>query len=261
MAQSLFGLTADELIASRDLSRQQAINKQAEALGVFAPLYAASRGLSQMGINALAQGLFPQAQDPELRKATEIQSLMQEFDPTNPAQSYTNLATALAQRGYGREAALAAAEANKLLTQSKEFGLKEQEVGARIKALEEQQATREEAKTKRVDRGVTTQGLATYSLGNGEEVYITNEEGKREKYDPRKHGRYETAANRMAAPRPVYERDAFQNVYQMNPDGTKTLVIPGLLQPGQTPQAASGAAPATGRLKYEPGKGLVGGNK
>jgi hypothetical protein len=79
MAQSLFGVTADELLAARDLRRQEAINKEAEAFGVFAPLYAASRGLSQTGINALAQGLFPEAQDPALRRATTTQAIVDKY--------------------------------------------------------------------------------------------------------------------------------------------------------------------------------------
>jgi hypothetical protein len=83
MAQSLFGVTADELLAARDLRRQEAINKEAEAFGVFAPLYAASRGLSQTGINALAQGLFPEAQDPALRRATTTQAIVDKYKGQN----------------------------------------------------------------------------------------------------------------------------------------------------------------------------------
>ena len=88
MAQSLFGLTPEQIQQARQLQQQQAINEQAKSFGMFGPLYAASRGLSQTGINALAQGLFPEAQDPALRRATTTQAIVDKYkgqdfnDPT-----------------------------------------------------------------------------------------------------------------------------------------------------------------------------------
>lgn len=88
MAQSLFGLTPEQIQQARQLQQQQAINQQAQSFGMFGPLYAASRGLSQTGINALAQGLFPEAQDPALRRATTTQAIVDKYkgqdfnDPT-----------------------------------------------------------------------------------------------------------------------------------------------------------------------------------
>ena len=79
MAQSLFGLTPEQIQQARQLQQQQAINQQAQSFGIFGPLYAASRGLSQTGINALAQGLFPEAQDPALRRATTTQSIVDKY--------------------------------------------------------------------------------------------------------------------------------------------------------------------------------------
>jgi hypothetical protein len=79
MAQSLFGLTPEQIQQARQLQQQQAINEQAKSFGMFGPLYAASRGLSQTGINALAQGLFPEAQDPALRRATTTQAIVDKY--------------------------------------------------------------------------------------------------------------------------------------------------------------------------------------
>ena len=79
MAQSLFGLTPEQIQQARQLQQQQAINQQAQSFGMFGPLYAASRGLSQTGINALAQGLFPEAQDPALRRATTTQTIVDKY--------------------------------------------------------------------------------------------------------------------------------------------------------------------------------------
>lgn len=83
MAQSLFGLTPEQIQQARQLQQQQAINEQAKSFGMFGPLYAASRGLSQTGINALAQGLFPEAQDPALRRATTTQAIVDKYKGQN----------------------------------------------------------------------------------------------------------------------------------------------------------------------------------
>jgi hypothetical protein len=82
-------------------------------------------GLAATGGAVIGRGLanlfggrgFFETSDPALRKVSEVQSLyneaMQSFDPDRPDTSYSALAKTLAERGYGREAALAAAEANK----------------------------------------------------------------------------------------------------------------------------------------------------
>ncbi len=234
---------------------QQYQNFQNPQLG----LAATSGALIGRGLANLYQGRgFFETSDPALRKVSEIQTLynnaMQSFDPMDPSKSYATLATTLAQRGYGREAALAAAEANKFIGQGEDRNLKRQEIEARIRSTEAQaEATKEtaaqraaaaeEARNKITTIGTTTKRLTTYRKGTEPQIYVMNEKGEEEKYKPSIHGGYEVAEDRRTPPaaRPVYQRDAFQNVYQMNPDGTKTLVIPGLVPPGQ---AAPGAAPA-----------------
>ena len=242
---------------------------------IMSPITQASNPYERIGAalgTALGAGLFG-LRDPQLEKATNISNIftdiMKDVDPTKPeyGTKLTELATTLAQRGYGREAAMAAAEANKFIGQVEDRNLRRQEIEARTKAVEAQAASTEtaaeERRTKITTIGTTSKRLTTYRKGTDPTIYVMNEKGEEEKYKPTIHGGYEIAEDRRTppAPRPVYQRDAFQNVYQMNPDGTKTLVIPGLVPPGQIPQAAPGAAPATGKLKYEPGKGLVGGNK
>lgn len=263
------GLDAQQMLQNdpeylaRQLARkeiQQYQNFQNPQLG----LAATSGALLGRGIANLFGGRgFFDVSDPALRKVSEVQSLyneaMQSFDPNNPGQSYAQLATTLAQRGYGREAALAAAEANKYVGQTEDRDLKRQEIEARIRVAEAQAAATaetaaqraaaaEEAQTKRVEKGVTTKGILTFSIGNGEEVYIINDEGKREKYDSRKHGRYETAVDKRTPPapsRPSTITDVYKNKFILNPDGTLgPLILPGLLPPGQTPKVAPGAATA-----------------
>jgi hypothetical protein len=79
MAQSLFGLTPDQIQEARRLQQQQAINQQAQQFGMFGPLYAAGRGMAQQGISQLAS-LFPDTQqDPMLQRATATQSIIQKY--------------------------------------------------------------------------------------------------------------------------------------------------------------------------------------
>ena len=76
---------------------------------------------------------FFEVSDPALRKVSQLQSLyndaMQDFDPNDPAKAYTQLATTLSKAGYGKEAAMAVAEANKFNIQQKELTLKAAELG------------------------------------------------------------------------------------------------------------------------------------
>jgi hypothetical protein len=79
MAQSLFGLTPEQIQEARRMQQQQAINQQAQSFGMFGPLYAAGRGMAQQGIQSLA-GLFPGAgQDPTLQRATITQSIIEKY--------------------------------------------------------------------------------------------------------------------------------------------------------------------------------------
>jgi hypothetical protein len=79
MAQSLFGLTPEQIQEARRIQQQQAINQEAQAFGMFGPLYAAGRGMSQQGIESIA-GLFPGTrQDPMLQKATTTQSIIEKY--------------------------------------------------------------------------------------------------------------------------------------------------------------------------------------
>lgn len=108
---------------------QQYQNFQNPQLG----LAATSGALLGRGIANLFGGRgFFEVRDPALRRVTEIQSLydeaMKSFDPDKPDTSYSTLAKTLAERGYGREAALAAAEANKYKLQAEELGIKREDI-------------------------------------------------------------------------------------------------------------------------------------
>jgi hypothetical protein len=78
---------------------------------------------------ALGAGVFG-LRDPQLEKANDItnifSNIMKDVDPTKPeyGTKLNELASTLAERGYGREAAMATYEANKFKIQEEELGLK-----------------------------------------------------------------------------------------------------------------------------------------
>lgn len=132
------GLDAQQMLQNdpeylaRQLARkeiQQYQNFQNPQLGLAATSGAVlGRGLA----NLFGGRGFFEVSDPALRKVSEVQSLydeaMKSFDPDKPDTSYSALAKTLAERGYGREAALAAAEANKYRLQAEELGLKREDI-------------------------------------------------------------------------------------------------------------------------------------
>lgn len=115
-------------LAQQEIQRYQ--NFQNPQIG----LAATSGALLGRGIGNLFRGRgFFEVSDPALRRVSEVQSIynqaMQGFDPTNPATSYETLARSLAQAGYGQQAALAAAEANKYKTEATRLGFEKERVG------------------------------------------------------------------------------------------------------------------------------------
>jgi len=101
MAQSLFGLTPEQIQEARRLRQEEAINRQAEQFGMFGPLYAAGRGMAQQGIESLA-GLFPGAkQDPMLQRASTTQSIIEKYKGQNfnDPSVLTRMATDFSEAG------------------------------------------------------------------------------------------------------------------------------------------------------------------
>lgn len=80
---SLFGPTPEQIQEARAMQQRQMLAEEAKPFGVFAPLYQASRGLQQTGINSLVSGLFPEAADPALKQAQAVQSVQQKYQGQN----------------------------------------------------------------------------------------------------------------------------------------------------------------------------------
>lgn len=114
-------------LAQQEIQRYQ--NFQNPQIG----LASTSGALLGRGLANLFGGRgFFEVSDPALRRVSEVQSIynqaMQGFDPANPATSYETLAKSLAQAGYGQQAALAAAEANKYKTEATRLGFEKERV-------------------------------------------------------------------------------------------------------------------------------------
>ena len=123
MAQSLFGLTPEQIQEARRMQQQQAINQQAQSFGMFGPLYAAGRGMAQQGIQSLA-GLFPGAgQDPTLQRATITQSIVEKYkgQDFNDPSVLSKMASEFSEAGQPELAMQLGEKARSLLPKTKEM--------------------------------------------------------------------------------------------------------------------------------------------
>lgn len=118
--QSLFGASPEELILARQrearqeqLLRNQQIAQQGQQFGVFAPLYQAGLRFGDIAGQAITQGLFPSSQDPMLKKAVDIQSVLSKYqgqDLSDPTV-LKGMSGELSKLGYANEAMTLSKEA------------------------------------------------------------------------------------------------------------------------------------------------------
>lgn len=126
---SLFGITPESLMAERE----NALQAQAIQYAKMDPFQRATAGI-YMGANKLggAVGGLLGAQDPELAKATALQSIMKQADTTTP-EGLAKLAQTLGSQGFGqqamtvmdqaRQAQLRAAQTGKAVAEQKKIEL------------------------------------------------------------------------------------------------------------------------------------------
>jgi hypothetical protein len=118
--QSLFGASPEEIILARQkearqeqLLRNQQIAQQGSQFGVFAPLYQAGLRFGDVAGQAITQGLFPSPQDPMLKKAVDVQSVLSRYqgqDLSDPAV-LKGMSGELSKLGYANEAMMLSKEA------------------------------------------------------------------------------------------------------------------------------------------------------
>lgn len=127
--QSLFGPSVADI---QELRRQQAEREIAASggeFGVFAPLYRAGSRFGRQaaeGINTIMG-----AQDPMLKKATDIQSVLSKYQNEDLTSSSVlgNIARELAAIGYSNEAVGVAQQAAARRQQELEAGFRERQLG------------------------------------------------------------------------------------------------------------------------------------
>jgi hypothetical protein len=132
IVQGLFGVSPESLNAQRE----QALQSQALQYAQLDPNQQAQMGFYQAG-SRLGTGLagLMGAQDPEMQKASFLQGLSKQYDPTT-AEGLTKAAQALAQAGYGREAMQAGQAAQAMQQQQAALSKTKAET---VKALREKE--------------------------------------------------------------------------------------------------------------------------
>ena len=225
-------LQSDPEYLQRQLQAQemQRVNPTGSAAGALGALL--GRGISNV---SQGKGFF-QAPDYGLQRVSGVQGIMQsvQFDPNNPAAYYQEVGAALQRAGYSDLAPLAFQEARKLSVQDRELQLREQEVTERS----------EERKGKVSGEQTTTKGIRVFRRGNG--PLLVEEGGRDVPYDEKKHGRFETAQDRVAPPRLTVSTDRFGNRVWTDPYTSKEVRRePGpfgvMGAPGTTPQTGQSA--------------------
>jgi hypothetical protein len=229
------GINAQQILQSDPEYLQRQL--QAQEMQRVNPTGGAAGALGMLlgrGISNVSQGRgFFQTPDYGLQRVAGVQSIMNSvpFDPTNPAAYYQEVGTQLQQAGFGDLAPLAFQEARKLSVQDRELQLREQEVTERS----------EERKGKVSSEQTTTKGIRVFRRGNG--PLLVEEGGKDVPYNEKKHGRFETAQDRVSPPALQRTVDRLGNITLTDPrTGEVVKSIPSPLL-----QGAPGAAPRTGQ--------------
>jgi hypothetical protein len=223
-------LQSDPEYLRRQLQAQemQQVNPTGSAAGALGALL--GRGISNV---SQGKGFF-QAPDYGLQRVSGVQGIMQsvQFDPSNPASYYQEVGAALQQAGYSDLAPLAFQEARKLSVQDRELTVREEDIELR----------REAARKKVSSEQTTTKGIRVFRRGNG--PLIVEEGGRDVPYDEKKHGRFETAQDRVAPRSLTRTVDRFGNITFTDPQTAEIVrTVPGAFSISGAP----GAAPQTGQ--------------
>lgn len=203
------GISAQQILQSdpeylqRELAAKEAqrVNPQGTAAGAIGALL--GRGISNI---SQGKGFF-QTPDYGLQRVSDVQSIMKSvtYDPSNPQSYYEQVGQLLQQAGYSDIAPLAFNEARKVQIEDRKIGIQEEDL-----------KLKREAATKKVSsEQTTTKGLRVFRRGDG--PLMVEEGGKDVAYDPAKHGRFETAQDRVRdRPSFSYKTDRMGNtqVYQ-----------------------------------------------
>jgi hypothetical protein len=119
---SMFGMSPLDVVQQRiqeqekmNMLRRQQRSQEGSQFGVFAPLYQAGLGFGDIAGQAITQGVFGQQQDPMLKKAIDIQSVLSGRDVTK-AEDLAAISKDLINLGYNSEGMQVAKQARDIET-------------------------------------------------------------------------------------------------------------------------------------------------
>lgn len=232
MANGLFaGIMTPE---QAEAARQQRMLEQARAVAQLTPdqqgsMIAYQSGQRTGGLISDFMGFEP----PEVKKARDfqgavnrVQTRLSPDELSDPTKVYAEMAKEASALGYVQEAMQFATEAQKANRQERELTLRERKVSS---------------------EQTTTKGIRVFRRGDG--PLLVEEGGKDVAYDPKKHGRFETAQDRISSGSGltrqvdkltgrVIIRDKNQNIVRIEPAPWETAG-PATTTPG-TPNNSAG---------------------
>jgi hypothetical protein len=196
--QSLLG-TMFQTPAEVERQRQQRLFEQARQSAALTPeqqgAFIAARSGQMTGRLLSDVAGF---EDPELKKARELQGIVNEVknslsaaDQQDPAKVYSALAKRAGELGYTRESMMLADEATRRSRESEEFGMRKQEFDLKKQKIEQGELT----------NMITKKGDAVIQKGGQLYVQKVDDEGKvsLEPYKKSTHGAFETKSEYSGA--------------------------------------------------------------
>jgi hypothetical protein len=226
----MFGPTA------MDLRQQYLKNLQGQFSSAQSPYE--RMGLALGNILGTAFGV----KDPALEQASTVQSIYSAVAMNHPDQTtpefYRELSNTFAAAGLNEQALMSAQKAREVGFEERKMGLDER----RVVATEEDIKLRREAAERKVSsEQTTTKGIRVFRRGDG--PLLVEENGRDVPYNEKKHGRFETAQDRVSPPALQRTVDRLGNITLTDPrTGEVVKSIPSPLL-----QGAPGAAPRTGQ--------------
>ena len=140
MATGLFGLSPSEVMQQRN----EALQAQANQYAQLDPLQRAASGMYQAGARlGGAFGGMMGIEDPQLKKAKELQQLSTQFDLTT-AEGLNEAARALASKGYNQEAMQLAQKAKASQLEEATLGVEKQKLAKGVMDAKQEAALRDE---------------------------------------------------------------------------------------------------------------------
>jgi hypothetical protein len=139
--ETLFGPSVADVQELRRLQQEREIAGAGSQFGAFAPLYQAGLRFGNQAVQSV--NTLMGAQDPMLKKATDIQSILSKYQDQDltDAKVLTKISKDLAGKGYAAESIRLAQEARNTLLKEEELGLRKRGVDIQERGVGVQEGT------------------------------------------------------------------------------------------------------------------------